>query len=158
MGRARKNAIAGSKRGRERPRVDPHVSFRMSQIRSQDTKIEVALRSALFREGLRFRKNFAAVLGRPDVVLVTPRIAIFCDSSFWHGRDLVALEKRLRTNKAFWLNKIRKNVARDRAVDSGLASQGWLVLRFWEEDLNKELRKCIAAVLKKAKSRTRTLR
>jgi DNA mismatch endonuclease, patch repair protein len=125
----------------------------MSKIRSQDTQIEVSLRRALFAAGLRFRKNYRGAIGKPDVALVRLKVAVFCDSSFWHGRDLIALEKRLRTNKGFWLAKIQRNVARDRAVDDALKSAGWLVLRFWEEDLIARLDRCVATVLRRVSKR-----
>ena len=81
--------------------VPPTVSYRMSRIRSTDTGIEIALRGALFATGLRYRKNYRKALGCPDIAFVGPKVAIFCDSSFWHGRDMAGLEQRLRTNRAF---------------------------------------------------------
>lgn len=68
-----------------------------------------------------------------------PRVVVFCDGDFWHGRDL---ESRLATlerghNGAYWSAKIRRNVERDRANVARLESDGWLVLRFWETDILK---------------------
>ena len=118
----------------------------MSRIRSKETGIEVTLRRALFAAGLRYRKNYRLASGCPDIAFVGLRIAVFCDSSFWHGRDILAIEKRLRTNKAFWLNKINSNIARDRHVDLTLKEAGWKVLRFWDEDIERRLDKCVKLI------------
>lgn len=126
--------------------VLPTVSYRMSRIRSTETGIEVALRRALFAAGLRYRKNYRRAPGCPDVAFVSLRIAVFCDSSFWHGRDIVGIQNRLRTNKAFWLNKINSNIARDRHVNLTLKEAGWKVLRFWDEDIEHRLDKCVALI------------
>lgn len=126
--------------------VSPTVSYRMSRIRSKDTGIEVILRRALFAIGLRYRKNYRKVSGCPDIAFVGPKIAIFCDSSFWHGRDMPSLEKRLRTNKAFWLNKINSNIARDHRINQALKEAGWKVLRFWDDDIEHRLDRCVGLI------------
>ncbi|BAO27841.1 very short patch repair endonuclease [Sulfuritalea hydrogenivorans] len=118
----------------------------MSRIRSTETGIEVILRHALYATGLRYRKNYRHAAGRPDIAFVGIKVAVFCDSSFWHGRDMRSLEKRLRTNKAFWLNKINCNIARDRHVDQALKADGWKVLRFWDEDIEHRLDRCVKRI------------
>lgn len=136
-----------SKAKKQKPNeVLPTVSYRMSRIRSTETGIEVALRSALFATGLRYRKNYRKALGCPDIAFVGAKVAIFCDSSFWHGRDMVSLEKRLRTNKSFWLKKINANIARDRRVDEALRAAGWRVLRFWDKDIEHRLDRCVKRI------------
>jgi DNA mismatch endonuclease (patch repair protein) len=133
-------------KGPQLEKVQPTVSYRMSRIRSTETGIEIALRRALFAVGLRYRKNYSRAPGRPDIAFVGLKIAVFCDSSFWHGRDVPSIEKRLRTNKAFWLNKINSNIARDRRVDMALREAGWKVLRFWDEDIENRLDRCVKLV------------
>jgi DNA mismatch endonuclease (patch repair protein) len=101
---------------------------------------ERALRSALWKLGLRYRVDVAALPGRPDIVFASARVAVFCDGDFWHGRDL---EKRLAKlarghNAPYWSAKIRTNVARDRRRDDVLERDGWLVLRFWESDIVRD--------------------
>lgn len=126
--------------------VSPTVSYRMSRIRSTETGIEVALRSALFAAGLRYRKNYRKALGCPDIAFVGAKVAVFCDSSFWHGRDMASLEMRLQTNRAFWLKKINANIARDRRVNQALKAAGWRVLRFWDEDIEHHLDRCVKRI------------
>lgn len=133
--------------------VSPTVSYRMSRIRSTETGIEVALRKAIFATGLRYRKNYRKAPGCPDIAFVGPKVAIFCDSSFWHGRDMACLEKRLRTNREFWLDKINANIARDRRVDLALKDAGWRVLRFWDEDIQYHLDSCVKQICEEVTKR-----
>ena len=80
----------------------------MSRIRSQDTKIEVRLRKALWAKGYRYLKNVKSMPGKPDIVLRGPKIAVFCDSEFFHGKDWEILKPRLENadNKEYWIKKI----------------------------------------------------
>src|SRR5258706_138562 len=124
------------------------ISYTMSRIRAQDTSIEIALRRALWRAGLRYRKNFGKVLGKPDVVFVGKKVAVFCDSSFWHGRNARKSIGKIRSNKEYWRKKILGNVARDKLVNRSLHRDGWQVLRFWDNEIQEELTRCVAQVLK----------
>lgn len=117
----------------------------MQHIRSKDTSIEVKLRKALWHEGIRYRKNYNQLIGKPDIVLTKYRIAIFCDSSFWHGRDF-GLKKPVDTNHEYWDAKIRRNMERDQEVNQQLKALGWTVLRFWDVEINKNLNDCVKAV------------
>ena len=105
--------------------------------RSADTIHEKLLRSALWRRGLRFRKNLAVLPGKPDIVFASARVAVFCDGDFWHGRDWHRLSKHLqkRANAAYWLQKIRANMLRDRRTTRLLEKQDWYVIRLWEGDI-----------------------
>jgi DNA mismatch endonuclease (patch repair protein) len=118
----------------------------MSRIRGQDTSIELSLRHALWRQGLRYRKNFRKVIGRPDVAFVGRKIAVFCDSSFWHGRTAEKTLRKITSNTQYWRSKILGNVARDRRINRQLRKDGWKVLRFWDEEIEKNLVRCVARV------------
>ena len=117
----------------------------MQRIRSKDTSIEVRLRTALWAEGIRYRKNVKTLPGKPDIVIAKHKIAIFCDSSFWHGRNFDA-EKPVGTNHDYWHAKILRNMQRDEDVNRQLRTLGWTVLRFWDEEINKNLAECVQAV------------
>ena len=117
----------------------------MSHIRSKDTKIEIRFRKALWRVGIRYRKNWKALPGKPDIVITKYRVAVFCDSSFWHGRDFEN-RKKPGTNTEYWEKKIRRNIERDREVDHQLKALGWAVLRFWDSEINKNLEYCVNSV------------
>ena len=117
----------------------------MQNIKSKDTSIELKMRKALWHAGIRYRKNYRALPGKPDISITKYKIAIFCDSSFWHGRDY-DVRKPIGTNYEYWDSKIRKNMERDRQVDMSLFSMGWTVLHFWDTDINKNIEECIRAV------------
>ena len=117
----------------------------MSHIRSKDTKIEIRLRLALWHEGIRYRKNYKALPGKPDIAIIKHKIAVFCDSGFWHGRDFETRKKPV-TNAEYWNKKIQRNMERDREVDRMLRSMDWTVLRFWDKDIEKDLEGCVKAV------------
>ena len=120
-------------------------SWIMSRVRSKDTSIELKLRHALWHAGIRYRKNYTKLPGTPDIAVTKYKIAIFADSSFWHGRDYET-KKKPGTNTAYWDKKIRRNIDRDYEVDQMLRGKGWTVLRFWDVDIQKNLDSCVAAV------------
>lgn len=117
----------------------------MQHIRSTDTSIEIKLRKALWHEGIRYRKNYKALPGKPDIAITKYRIAIFCDSSFWHGRD-IDKKKPVDTNYTYWNTKIKRNIERDKEVNQSLRLMEWVVLRFWDIDINRRLEECIQTV------------
>ena len=129
------------------------VSYTMSRIRSTNTSIEVALRKALWAAGLRYRKNYPYAIGKPDVAFPGLRVAVFCDSSFWHGRDWNERRPKIKSNPEYWRKKIAGNITRDKDVNQLLAGEGWLVLRFWDNDITQRLDECVDAVVAALKSR-----
>lgn len=121
-------------------------SFNMSRIRSSGTKIELLLAKALWNKGIRYRKNDKTVYGKPDFVFKGIKLAIFCDSEFWHGKDIAALQSRIGTNKDFWVTKIAKNIERDIKVNEVLSHAGWTILRYWEKDIKKDIIPIVAEI------------
>ena len=109
----------------------------MQHIRSNDTKIEVLLRKALWNRGYRYRKNYRDLPGKPDIALTKYKIAIFCDGEFFHGKDWEVLRPRLEksNNSEYWISKISKNRKRDDEVNKKLLFMGWTVIRFWGRDI-----------------------
>lgn len=110
----------------------------MSQIRSKDTKIERLVFSYLRKRGIYFQKHYMRATGSPDIALPRKRKAVFIDGEFWHG---FTLEKRKDKLPMFWVQKIIRNVKRDRQSRAVLKNQGWQTLRVWEHELNKKDRK-----------------
>ena len=115
------------------------VSNNMRKIHSKDTSIELLLRKALWHKGYRYRKNYKALPGSPDIVLTKYKIAIFCDSEFFHGKDWEILKLRLEKGKNpdFWIKKIERNRNRDCENDKKLLFLGYTVLHFWGQDISK---------------------
>ena len=120
----------------------------MSNIKNKDTGIEVILRKALWERGYRYRKNYSALPGKPDIVLTKYRIVIFCDSEFFHGKDWDDLKKQLEggKNADFWIKKISRNKERDEEINKQLMFLGWTVIRFWGKDIKKDVMQCVRVV------------
>ena len=115
----------------------------MQAIKSKDTTIELSLRKALWREGIRYRKNYKKLPGKPDIAITKYRIAVFCDSDYWHGYDWENRQARIKSNREYWIPKIERNMERDRQVNCQLAEAGWIVLRFWEWQIRRQLDDCM---------------
>jgi len=123
-------------------------SENMRRIKSKDTSIEVMLRKELWKRGLRYRKNAKDVFGKPDIVFKGRKVAVFADSEFWHGKYLMEGKYIPKTNTEFWIEKIERNIERDKAVNQKLKDDGWKVFRFWESDIRKDVSSCADIVEK----------
>lgn len=119
----------------------------MRNITSSGTRAELLLAKALWKSGLRYRKNDKTVLGRPDFTLKRYKIAVFCDGEFWHGKNWSVANKRIKSNRNYWVKKIEQNIQRDKNVTRQLKKQGWKVLRFWSKQIEKDSYKCAAKVI-----------
>lgn len=134
------------------PRFQGEVSEKshknMSAIRSKDTSIELTLRKELWKKGIRYRKNYKGLPGRPDIVLTKYKIAIFCDSEFFHGKDWCELKPRLEKgkNQGYWVKKIERNIERDKEKDKQLRFEGWTVIHFWGKEIMQNVDECIKVI------------
>ena len=120
----------------------------MQHIRSKDTKIEILLRKALWRKGYRYRKNYKNLPGKPDIALTKHKIAVFCDSEFFHGKDWEVLRPQLERgrNADFWIEKISKNIQRDDQINKQLNFMGWTVIRFWGKEITRNTDECVRVI------------
>lgn len=134
-------------------KTSDQIHYNMSRIRGKDTKIEMMLRKELWSRGLRYRKNDKSVTGKPDIAFIGPKIAVFCDSEFWHGYDWEHKKDEIKTNRDFWIRKIERNMERDIEVNTILKEQGWRVLRFWGKEIQKNLEECADIIEKEVRSR-----
>ena len=125
------------------------ISYNMKQVKNKDSKIEILLRKELWKRGLRYRKNTNKVFGHPDIAFIGKKIAVFCDSEFWHGFNWEDKKKEIKSNKEFWIKKIERNMQRDIEVNTQLNEDVWTVLRFWGKDIKKDTAKC-ADIIEKA--------
>lgn len=125
----------------------------MQAIKNKNTKIEELLAKALWAKGYRYRRNNKTVFGKPDFTFKKLKIAIFCDSEFFHGKDWETQKLRIKSNTDFWLSKIERNMERDKEVNETLLKDGWKVIRFWGEDIKKNLELCLQQVEKAIEER-----
>ncbi len=114
----------------------------MQAIKNKDSKIELMLRKELWSRGLRYRKNVKTIMGHPDIAFIGKKVAVFCDSEFWHGYDWENKREEIKTRRDFWIPKIERNIARDVEVTSALQQNGWTVVRFWGKEIKKNVKSC----------------
>lgn len=119
-------------------------SYCMSRIKGKDTGLEVRVRSALHRRGLRFRKHVKELPGRPDIVFNKARVAVFVDGDFWHGYRFPSWEDKVSD---FWKKKINKNRERDAANHRRLRQMEWTVIRLWQHEVEEDFDACIDRIL-----------
>ncbi len=115
----------------------------MKAIKSSGNKIEEKIAKLLFSKGYRYRKNDKNVYGKPDLTFKKYKLAVFIDGEFWHGKNFSKDYFKKTKNKEYWINKIQNNILRDEKVNNYLKNMGWIVLRFWENDVKKNLDNCI---------------
>ena len=127
----------------------------MARVRHKDSKAELALRRALHAAGVRYRLHAPDVLGRPDLVIRSRRLAVFVDGDLWHGnpeevrrRGRSSLAELFPTRTEWWVAKINRTMERDRQVTETLRAEGWTVVRLWEHDVLRDPAGCADVVLR----------
>ena len=125
----------------------------MQAVKNKNSKIELLLRKELWDRGIRYRKNSTKIFGKPDIVFIGKKIAVFCDSEFWHGYNWNERKKDFKSHQEFWIPKIERNIERDKEVTEKLESEGWTVLRFWGNDIKKKTSECADIIEKVVKSK-----
>lgn len=114
----------------------------MQAVKNKDSRIELLLRKELWSRGIRYRKNIKFVYGHPDIAFIKKKVAVFCDSEFWHGFDWEDRKNEIKSNRDFWIPKIEKTIARDQKVNNVLKQENWIVLRFWGKEIQTNLAEC----------------
>lgn len=122
----------------------------MARVRNKDSKAELAVRCRLHALGYRYRVQLK-ITGRPDIAFTRLKLAVFIDGDMWHGnawqlRGLPSLAAMFPSRTEWWVAKIEGNMARDRKVTDQLNADGWLVLRFWESEVQADLESVIARI------------
>lgn len=118
-----------------------NVSRVMSANKAKNTNPEITLRKELLKVGLRgYRLNHKRTPGRPDIVFVSKKIAVFVHGCFWH-RCPYCNYKLPQSNQEFWKTKFDRNIERDRQKTFELRKQGWKVVVIWECKIKNELQR-----------------
>ena len=125
----------------------------MQAVKNKDSKIEIMLRKELWSRGLRYQKNSSKVYGKPDIVFIGKKVAVFCDSEFWHGYDWKNKKNEIKSKREFLIPKIERNMQRDIEVTEKLQSENWIVLRFWGNEIKKNLTECADTIERTIKQR-----
>ena len=129
------------------------ISFNMKRVKNKDSEIEITLRKELWARGLRYRKNVNRIFGKPDIAFIGKKIAVFCDSEFWHGYDWDHKSQENKSRREFWIPKIERNMQRDIEVTQALEKEGWLVLRFWGKEIKANCQACADKIEKAFRER-----
>ena len=127
----------------------------MSRIRGKDTKPEIILRKYLWNKGIRYRKYYKNLPGKPDIAITKHKIAIFCDSEFFHGKNWDIQRSKIErgSNSDYWIRKISRNIERDKQKDKELQALGWTVMHFWSKDIEKNPDKCFIMICQAIESK-----
>lgn len=123
------------------------TSKRMANVSLKGGKAEAALSKALWREGIRYRKNYRKLPGSPDIAITKYKVAVFVDGEFWHGENWEERKSKLKANREYWIEKIEENIARDKRNDMLLQEMGWIPVHFWEKEIKKNLSGCVHRVI-----------
>ena len=126
----------------------------MQAVKNKDSKIELLLRHELWLRGVRYRKNVTKIMGKPDIAFIGKKVAVFCDSEFWHGFDWEKQKDKIKSNRDFWIPKIERNIERDKEVTEALKADGWIVLRFWGNEIFKNVSACADVIVNVLKERS----
>ena len=118
------------------------ITRNMRSNKRKDTKPELMLRKELWSRGMRYRKNYKALPGKPDMVFLRAKLAVFVDGKMWHGYDWEHQKNDFKSNRDFWIPKIERNIERDLKVNQILNEQGWQVVRFWDFEIKKNVVAC----------------
>ena len=117
----------------------------MQNIRSKGTLPERTVMRELRRMNIYFAKHVDSITGKPDIVFKKKKVAVFVDSDFWHGHPDRYIKPK--TNIIYWRAKIERNKQRDKKVSCILKNNGWKVIRLWEKDIKRDLRKSLNRIL-----------
>ncbi len=111
----------------------------MRAVKSRDTSPELAVRALLRPIALGYRLHRSDLPGKPDVVYISRKLAIFVHGCFWHGHDCTRGARTPKTNGAYWRAKITRNRARDEKTLAAYQAMGWRVLVVHECELKDKV-------------------
>ncbi|MBS1751400.1 MAG: very short patch repair endonuclease [Bacteroidetes bacterium] len=125
----------------------------MQAVKAKGSVIEMTLAKALWQKGYRYRKNDKSVFGKPDFTFKKLKIAIFVDSEFWHGKNWRKSKHHHKSNQEFWHRKIEQNIKRDKTVNKTLKNNDWTVIRFWGNEIQKNVASCVIKIEESIKTK-----
>jgi DNA mismatch endonuclease (patch repair protein) len=119
----------------------------MAHVKTKSTKAEVVLRKALYSRGYRYRINYKKLPGKPDVVFIKKKIAIFVHGCFWHQHPNCKYSVFPKSNIEFWEAKFKENKERDKRNIQQLEELGWSVITVWECEIEKNISSVIGDIV-----------
>lgn len=125
----------------------PECSKRMANVKLKAGEAETVIAKELWRNGIRYRKNYKALPGSPDIAITKYKIAVFIDGEFWHGYDWDNKRESIRSNRSYWIEKIEENMNRDVRDTKKLEDMDWVVVRFWSKEVKKDIDACLQKIM-----------
>jgi len=123
----------------------------MSRIKGSDTSFEDSFRKALWKRGLRYRKNVKGMTGKPDLCFPRDKIVVFLDSCFWHGCKYHC--RTPKSNVEYWEGKIERNKKRDKEVTKFYKNNSYKIMRFWEHEVKENFDEILDKIEKAVKGK-----
>ncbi len=127
-------------------KTDKQTSKNMKVQSHGKSKTEDVLAHSLWAEGIRYRRNYRVLPGKPDIAITKYKIAVFVDGEFWHGFNWEEKRKRIKRNRDYWIPKIEENMIRDKHNDILLREIGWWPIHFWSRLVNKNTTYCVEMI------------
>ena len=115
----------------------------MSKVKSKNTELEISFRKKLWNKNHHYRLHYK-ITGKPDLVFVSKKVAVFIDSCFWHKCPLH--HRQPNSNKDYWIPKLKRNEERAKEVNKILIKEGWKVVRIWEHEIKENKERCIKRI------------
>lgn len=119
----------------------------MAKIKGKNSAVEMLLRRTLWAQRVRYRIHVKLLPGKPDLMIKKYKLAVFVDGDFWHGYQWEKKKAALKSNQAFWIPKIERNMQRDRVNNQSLQDAGYTVMRFWEHEIKQNLDVCVNQIM-----------
>ncbi len=116
----------------------------MRSVGRQNTGPELIVRKIAHSLGLRFRLHKKGLIGSPDIVFSSRKVAVFVNGCFWHRHKGCKKASSPKTNKPFWETKFKANVSRDRLTYRKLKALGWKVMVIWECETKRDVSKILS--------------
>ena len=119
----------------------------MRANRAKNTGPELSLRKSLREAGVTgYRLHWSKAPGKPDIAFPGKKIAVFVNGCFWHRCSRCNLPIPIH-NRKYWIQKLQRNVKKDKKYLSQLMKLGWKSVVTWECMIKEDIESCRDIVL-----------
>lgn len=101
----------------------------------------------MWGQGIRYRFKNSDIIGKPDITIRVKKLAIFVDGEFYRGFNWDEKKEKIKSNRDYWIPKIKRNIQLDLLTNKMLADNGWKVIRLWESQIKNNIDACYRMIL-----------